>query len=289
VTDAQYLERMKSLREDQGSIRNLKDQGKPENHHPGKTCDQAHKEEKDHEKWRQAQVNALEVKVKKDVFTNIVFANEAIMTHGALKHVVEVLQEKDAKIKGEKIAKISASDLMQSVNEQVADLLKETKHYETVVADAKSGAKASKKADAERRSTGEGYIHASKYLSRLLDASIAMNLKYANEKTVVAPYAQLGGQDLNKLKTKIDGVMLKVRKSVDIPPDAKGEIGVLEVSEMFPGVKDLEGFRKLISDFAVEINTRIRSLKDFTDSQAMETADERKAETGYFKAANPST
>jgi hypothetical protein len=34
------------------------------------------------------------------------------------------------------------------------------------------------------------------------------------------------------------------------------------------------------------INTRIRSLKDFTDSQAMETADKRKAETGYFKAAS---
>ncbi|HEY1765381.1 MAG TPA: hypothetical protein VGF85_10690, partial [Opitutaceae bacterium] len=95
-------------------------------------------------------------------------------------------------------------------------------------------------------------------------------------------------QDLGKLKKKIDDVMLKVRKSVDIPPDAKGEIGVLEVSEMFPAVKDLEGFRKLISDFAVEINTRIRSLKDFTDSQNMDSAEERKAETGYFKAATQS-
>lgn len=289
VTDAQYLERMKGLREDQGSIRSLKDTAKPENHHPGKTCDEAHKEEKDHEKWRASKVNALEVKVKKEMFTNIVFANEAIMTHGALKHVVEVLQEKDPKFRKEKIEKISASDLMQSVNEQVADLFKETKHYKGVVEEAENEAKGSKKKEiAARRATGEGYIHASKYLVRLLDAANALNEKYDKEPTVVAPYSQLGNQDLASLKKKIEGVMLKVRKSVDIPPEAKGEIGVLEVSELFPAVKDIAGFQQLISEFAIEINKRIRSLKDFTDSQSMESPEERRAETAYFKEASKS-
>ena len=36
-------------------------------------------------------LNGLEVDVKKNMFTNIILANESIMSQGALKHVVEAL------------------------------------------------------------------------------------------------------------------------------------------------------------------------------------------------------
>jgi hypothetical protein len=87
VTDALYLEKMGSLREDQESIRTLKEDDDPDEHHPGKPCEEAHKG-MEHDAWVQKELNALEVKVKKEMFTNIIFANEAIMSQGALNHVV---------------------------------------------------------------------------------------------------------------------------------------------------------------------------------------------------------
>ncbi len=135
VTDALYLEKMGSLREDQESIRTLKEDDDPDEHHPGKPCEEAHKG-MEHDAWVQKELNALEVKVKKEMFTNIIFANEAIMSQGALNHVVGAMQAKTDDAKKEAADKLSASDLMQSVNEQVADLFKEMKHYDGVVKEA---------------------------------------------------------------------------------------------------------------------------------------------------------
>jgi hypothetical protein len=290
VTDALYLEKMRALRGDQADIRTLKHEDDIQAHHPGKTCQEAHPKDHDHDQWRIAQLNALEVKVKKDMFTNIVFANEAIMSQGAIRHVVHVLQEKDIEIKKTKVKDLTAADLMQSVNENVSDLFKESKHYEAVAEESVEQASGKKgKATAERRANGEGYVHASKYLARLLDAATALNLKYPDEPSVTAKYKQVGNQDLEALKKKVEDVLLNVRKSVNIPPEAKGEIGYLEIKELFPKVNDLGDFRQLIEDFAVELNRRIRSLKDFKESQEMETAKERKAETKYFEVAAPKT
>src|SRR5262249_46600409 len=155
-------------------------------------------------------------KVKKEMFTNIIFANEAIMSQGALKHVVQALQAKTLEEKMEKLEKLNAGDLMQSVNEQVADLFKEMKHYDGVVEEAEAGADQQGKAAAKNRANGEGYVHASKYFFRLLDAAISLNLKYPDAPTVQAPYEAVkckGNLSLTNMKTRVDDVLLKLRKS----------------------------------------------------------------------------
>ncbi len=287
VTDALYLEKMESLREDQEEIRTLKQPGDPQEHHKGQQCDEVHAG-KEHEEWLMERLDGLEVKVKKDMFTNIIFANEAIMSQGALNHVVGALQAKTPEAKKEAADKLTASDLMQSVNEQVADLFKEMKHFDGVVEEAEEGAQGPEgKKAAKNQATGEGYVHASKYFFRLLNAANFMNLKYPKEKypTIHEPYAAVNNQPLEQLEKRINDVLLKLRKSAVIPPDVKGEVGAFEFQEIFPGVTDIKSFRKMIASFAIELNRRIRSLDEFKKSQEMASEQEKQAEKGYFKAA----
>ena len=234
--------------------------------------------------------SALEVKVKKEMFTNIIFANEAIMSQGALNHVIGALQAKTDEDKKKAADKLTASDLMQSVNEQVADLFKEMKHYEGVVEEAgETDGGENEQQAAKNQATGEGYVHASKYFFRLLNAANLMNLKYPKETypQIHAPYAAVNNQPLDQLETKITDVLLKLRKSAVIPPDVKGQVGALEMQEIFPQVTDIPSFRTMIASFAIELNKRIRSLEEFKKSQEMDAENEQKAETAYFKAAAP--
>ncbi|HEX3998464.1 MAG TPA: hypothetical protein VHX65_07940 [Pirellulales bacterium] len=277
VTDALYLEKMGSLRDDQAAIRNNQKSiaalHEAPAAHPGKTCDELEHDECDWQKnltATQTELNALEVKVKKNMFTNIIFANEAIMSQGALKHVVQALQAKTIEEKMEKLEKLTAEDLMQSVNEQVADLFKEMKHYDGVVDEAEEEAPEEEKKSAKNRANGEGYVHASKYFFRLLDAAISLNLKYPGEQTVQAPYDAIknsGNKSLDQLKKQVDDILLKLRKSAVIPPEVKGEVGALEMQEVFPQVKNIPSFRTMISDFAIELNKRIRALPQFQQSK----------------------
>ncbi len=293
VTDALYLEKMGDLRDNQEQIRDKKatlETLKPAAH-PGQTCKEAGHEEVC--KWQKefTALNALEVKVKKDMFTNIIFANEAIMSQGALDHVLGALQAKTEEDRKGALDKLTASDLMQSVNEQVADLFKEMKHFENVVHEAEEAAKdQNAKQAAKNSATGEGYVHASKYFFRLLDAAILLNEKYPKEETVQAPYDAIKNelnQSLVDLKKTVNDVLLKLRKSAVIPPDVKGEVGALEMQRIFKQVTDIPSFRTMISNFAIELNKRIRSLEEFKKSQEMDATAEREAETAYFKAAAP--
>ena len=94
ATDEMYLEKMAGLREDQTRIAQLDDPtAEPGEHHEG-SCDEAHKGQ-DHDAWRAAEADRLKAKVKKDQFANIVFANEAYMSQGAIEHVVAGIQAKD--------------------------------------------------------------------------------------------------------------------------------------------------------------------------------------------------
>lgn len=296
VTDALYLEKMGSLRQDQAQIREKQESIKglqsqsPPAAHPGKTCKEAGH---DSCEWQenlnnvQDELNALEVKVKKDMFTNIIFANEAIMSQGALKHVVQALQAKSLEEKLEKLGKLTADDLMQSVNEQVADLFKEMKHYEGVVEEAEQNAPEEEKQAARNRANGEGYVHASKYFFRLLDAAISLNLKFPNEQSVQAPYEAVknqGNLTLEQLKKQVDDVLLKLRKSAVIPPEVKGEVGALEMQEIFPQVTDIPSFRTMISDFAIELNKRVRMLPQFKQGRKDEQH-EQNAQREYGRVA----
>ena len=151
----------------------------------------------------------------------------------------------------------------------------------------KSAGSENDKRSAKNRANGEGYVHASKYFFRLLDAAILLNLKYPQEKypQIHEPYAPVGNQPLGELQTRVNNVLLKLRKSAVIPPEVKGEVGALEMQEIFPRVTDIGSFRTMTTDFAIELNKRIRSLDEFKKSQEMASANERAAEKAYFKAA----
>ncbi len=248
-----------------------------EEHHPGQSCEQAHPKDKDHDAWRKARGEALMAQVKKDQFENIIFANEAYMSQGAIEHIVAGIQAKKADPKKAKqvIESLTSATVLQSVNEQMADFFKDMKHAGHEVAEAAKTGKAE-----ARRATGEAFVHASKYLVRLLDGAQLLadkhkGLKFdlidkvVNDSSVTTP---------EHLKGKVEEMLYALRKSAEIPADVKGEVGVAEVDALF-GVNDIKDFRKVIFDFGADINAKVRSSETFVEEQSID----EKTEKQYFE------
>src|SRR5262245_59748461 len=113
ATDDMYFDRMADLRGNQDQIKNLHNATAPtEKHHPGVDCAKAHPGE-EHEAWRTKKLNTLEAQVKKDMFTNIVFANEAYMSEGAIQHVVAGMQGATPEAKEAALNGLKAATLVQ--------------------------------------------------------------------------------------------------------------------------------------------------------------------------------
>ena len=169
------------------------------------------------------------------------------MSQGAIEHVVAGIQAKDPAKKEAVLAKLTPATLMQSCNEQLADFFKDMKASEQEIAAEQDAVK-------QRRATGEAFVHASKYLVRLLDAAQILSDKFAQfEPPVPLEFALLKAAKVKtpkELMAKVEAVLLALRKSSTVPADAKGEVGVDEVRTVF-GVDDIGAFRKLISDFGV--------------------------------------
>jgi hypothetical protein len=271
ATDEMYLEKMAVLREDQSRIALLEDgSARAEVHHKDGPCEAVHPKH-DHESWRQAQAETLKAKVKKDQFTNIVFANEAYMSQGAIEHVVAGIQAKDPVKKEAALAKLTPATLMQSCNEQLADFFKDMKSSEQEIA-------AEKDATLKRRATGEAFVHASKYLVRLLDAAQLLSEKFAAFTPPVPLQfgltALAGAASPKELMTKVEAVLLALRKSSTVPADAKGEVGVDEVRTLFK-VDQIGEFRKLITAFGAELNQQVRNAAQFKAELAVDAETER--------------
>jgi hypothetical protein len=271
ATDEMYLEKMAVLREDQSRIALLDDDtARPDAHHKNGDCEAAHPGQ-DHESWRKAQADTLKAKVKKDQFTHIVFANEAYMSQGAIEHVVAGIQAKDPAKKEAVLAKLTPATLMQSCNEQLADFFKDMKSSEQEIA-------AEKDPTHKRRATGEAFVHASKYLVRLLDAAQLLTEKFAAFKSPVALEFGLtklaGTASPKELMTKVEAVLLALRKSSVVPADAKGEVGVDEVRTLFK-VDEIGAFRKLITAFGAELNQQVRNAAQFKAELAVDAETER--------------
>ncbi len=272
TTDAMYLEKMATLREEQTRITRLDDAAaEPNAQHDG-GCDSVHKGQ-DHDSWRKAEAERLKAKVKKDQFTNIVFANEAYMSQGAIEHVVAGIQAKDAAKKAAALAGLTPATLMQSCNEQLADFFKDMKASEAEIG-------AMSDATEQRRATGEAFVHASKYLVRLLDAAQLLADKFAKfDPPVKLEFALLKAARVKapkELMAKVEAVLLALRKSSTVPAGAKGEVGVDEARALF-GVTDIGAFRKLIADFGAELNQKVRANPDFKAELAVDLATERQS------------
>jgi hypothetical protein len=270
ATDEVYLEKMGALRRDQTLIAKLDDPtADPTEHHKG-NCDNVHSG-LDHETWRAAEAQRLKAEVKKAQFTNIVFANEAYMSQGAIEHVVAGIQAKDPAKKEEVLGKLTPATLMQSCNEQLADFFKDMKAVEKEIAQQQDAAK-------KRRETGEAFVHASKYLVRLLDAAQLLADKFARFEPPVALELSLlqtaKAASPKELMGKVEAVLLALRKSSTVPADAKGEVGFDEARALF-GVDDIGAFRQLITAFGAELNQQVRRNPEFKAELAVDRQTER--------------
>lgn len=275
ATDEQYATRMAALRADQARLAQLEQQhgeagpncGKD---HPGQT----------HEQWLSS-LDALKARIKQAQFTHITFANEAYMSEGAITHIVAGAQAATAEKKKEVLARIQPAELLQSTNEQLADFFKDMKHMAHAEHDAPD-------AVARRRATGEAFVHASKYLSRMLDAAAMLQEKYQDDPEATqllggTPFALCERARVaspRALQARIDDQLVKLRKSSTIPGDAKAELAVAEVKALL-GAESVESLRQMVTAFSIEFNQRVRHLKEFQEAQHVDLQTQRQ----YFRPA----
>jgi hypothetical protein len=281
ATDDQYADRMARLREDQAEVdrqealqqRHGKENADCAKVHPGKS----------HAEWLGG-VNALKARIKQAQFTNIVFANEAYMSEGAIAHVVAGVQASNPAKKKAALDRLKPAELLQSTNEQLADFFKDMKHME-------HAEKAARTATERRRATGEAFVHASKYLSRMLDAAALLQSKYPDgtpeRNALTQPPFELcqraNAKDPGDLQSKVDEQLVRLRKSSTVPGDAKAELAVADVKTMF-GVDSVDALRRLITQFSIDFNQRVRQLKEFQDAQQVDDETFRQ----YFRPASSS-
>jgi len=284
ATDEMYLDRMGGLRDSQAQIATLQNsKAKPDEHHPGVECDVAHKGE-DHDAWRKKKLNAVEVQVKKDMFTNIVFANEAYTSEGAIQHVVAGMQgtteEKEAALRN-----LNSATLVQSCNEQLADFFKDMQHFTKDVEEIDAGTDTAK-AKKSRQASGEAYVHASKYLFRLLDGARVLAEKFATAEPALTLdwFTEIGAEGptlvkkIDYIQKEVDGFLYQLRKCSTLEASVKGELAVVEVDRLLK-VKNVRQFTAKIAALGKEINVKVRAHKNFTPEL---TAD-RAAEDEFFK------
>ena len=282
TTDAMYLAKMAQLRKDQSQIALLdRPTGAPDEH-PDGDCTKVHGDQT-HAAWRAIEAQRLKAQVKKAQFTHIIFANEAYMSEGAIEHVVAGIQAKDPAKKEAALARLTPATLMQSCNEQLADFFKDMKAVE-------KGIRQEADLNKQRRKTGEAFVHASKYLVRLLDAAQILADKFAG----LVPKAELqfslfgvtGVKSALELQGKVEAVLLALRKSSTVPAGAKGEVGFDEADQIFK-VKTIGAFRQLITQFGVELNQQVRRNPTFQAEMTVDPSTQRQYFGAPAKPAQP--
>lgn len=276
ATDELYAKHMAELRQEQDLIAH--NDRLLASHREGDDCARFHpgQTHADFVKGIEAALAGPKARAKQAQFTNIVFANEAYVSQGAIRHIVAGKQANDPAT----LAKITPAELLQSTNEQMADFLKDMKHLQHAETEAATPT-------AKRRASGEAFVHASKYLVRMLEAVAMLQDKYRGDAKLLAQIEQPPFQLLvdakaasaKALHTTLDGWLLALRKSSNLPSDAKAELAVVEVNELFQ-VRDIAALRSKIQDFCLEFNKRVRQLQTFRDAQTV--GGETVAQ--YFKA-----
>ena len=265
VTDDMYLDRMARLRTNEEEIRSMEARlASPDTLKPGDVA------------VLDAKVLALKVQVKKDITTNILFANEAYISEGALDHVVGTSQatrgmstrkQKEALRKLEE--RLRPAQILQSVNEQLADLFKETQHQ-------------------PEDHVGEGmvFVHASKYLSRMLGAAEMLTRKLgldphtASQQDALVEGLVDGRADtvkgetldamLHTLKKEVDKGLLATRKSSKGTVEDKAKVGHKEMGRRF-GIKSVADFRDRLAAFTAGLNRLVRSHASLKDNLEVDT------------------
>lgn len=292
ATDEMYLDRMGVVRENEQLVRTLmEDENAARELYEEHTPTDRNGDAIPFDEWKTRKLEALRVQIKKDIITNIVFANEAYMSEGAIKHVVQTGQARD-KSEQEKlqiILDMPVANLVQSTNEQLADFFKDMAHS---IDDVKK-LREEGNIDEARRLEGEAYVHASKYVIRMLGAANALALKYEKNdeqdnldigwfSSEIETSALAGVSDetslsdkIKALEKRVDDLLYQLRKSGTIPQSVKGEIAVEEIKTVFK-ITSIEAFTEKFRKLGVELNNAVRQKDDFITEQTVddETVDD---------------
>jgi hypothetical protein len=195
------------------------------------------------------------------------FAAEAYHSEGPLKHVVQAGQsskvdvnndpafataspqakkEEIEKRKKLKLDSYSATQMLQSFNENLGDLLKDLRHY-----------------DAEPF-PGLGFYRSSKYLERVCDAAVLTASKLPGPSQAAFARLRLGGKAPGVVQTDVVGLVdirgeAKTFEGVADLEQEKQAYAIAEMSRIFPGVTTLRDLGKVAMTFGQEVNALVRS------------------------------
>jgi hypothetical protein len=213
------------------------------------------------------------------------FAAEAYHSEGPLKHVVQAGQSSKVEVnndpafaeataeakkieidrrKAAKLASYSATQMLQSFNENLGDMLKDLRHYES------------------EPFPGLGFYRSSKYLERVCDAAILTGSKLPDPAKLEFAKLKLGGKAPGVVQTALGGLVdirgeAKMFVGVDDPEEEKQAYAIAEMAKIFAGVTTLRDLGKLVSTFGQQVNALVRA----TVTEQMATANE----APYFQAA----
>jgi hypothetical protein len=289
ATDEMYLDRMGVVRDNEDLFRRLSaDEAEARERYERENpivTDKNGKEEPrvPFEEWRKRKLEVLQIQIKKDIITNIIFANEAYVSEGAISHVVQTGQARDKtdEQKQKMLREMPIANLVQSTNEQLADFFKDMAHSTASVRSLRDDEGNEQEA---RRQEGEAYVHASKYVIRMLGAAYALALKYeapgsngplalgwfSTEVDIASLEGVIADSSLSDkfkaLEKRVDKLLYKLRKSGTIPQPVKGEVAVDEIKIVFKA-DTIEAFTAKFRKLGVQLNNAVRQQQDFIEEQ----------------------
>ena len=197
------------------------------------------------------------------------FAAEAYHSEGPLQHVVKAGQSSRLEVEGdgktytaeekaraieakkqEKLAALSANQMLQSFNENLGDLLKDLRHY------------------ASEPFPGLGFYRSSKYIERLCDAAAVIAPKLPE--TVQGPFRALkiGGKAPADVQRAVAGLVDIRGEKTGFAEGPGGPAGseqekqayaIEEMAKIFPGVVTLPDLGKVLTMFGRQVNALVRN------------------------------
>ena len=198
------------------------------------------------------------------------FAAEAYHSEGPLQHVVKAGQSSKLEIEGngvtyesdaakdkaidakkqEKLAGLSANQMLQSFNENLGDLLKDLKHY------------------GSEPNPGLGFYRSSKYIERLCDAVAIIQPKLPAGSQAAFGDLTIGGMAPSQVQIAVAGLVEIRGEKKGFPAGPGGPAdpemekqayAIEEMGRIFPSVTTLPDLAKVMKAFGQQVNAIVRS------------------------------
>ncbi len=171
------------------------------------------------------------------------------LVDGVLPEALKDQPEKDKKadiekMKNDKLAAMSANQMLQSFNENLGDLLKDLRHYSS------------------DPFPGQGFYRSSKYIERLCESVGLIAAKVPDGARTVGAIPLGRGTPADVQRAMQNLVNIRGEKTTFDAADKEAEKQAYAVQEMtsaFPGVTTLPDLGKQLSDFGRKVNATVRS------------------------------